>query len=437
SDTTGWPVCGLFFGDRLWSLGSIEAPDLIVGSVVSAYETNSQTTPVGEVDDDSAIVVRLNAKKLARIRWASSDDRGLMIGTQSGEWTLRGMDQNAKLTARNIEAKNPTERGSAQVDCVKVDSQVLYTQRSKRTIREFAYVFEADGYKTPSMSQLASHIGAKRFEQMVYAAEPYSIVWNRRADGTMAGLTYNREENVIGWHRHDVGGFIETMAVIPSQDQTTDTLWLGVRRTINGQTRRYVERLTKFWDFDFTLDDAFYVDCGLRYDGEPLPGGVLYGLSHLEGKDVYGLADGVAFGPETVVNGSITLPNEASKVVVGLGIDNLGTTHRPEAGGDDGTAQGKVKRWNILGALLWDSIEGEFGTYDEANKEIKWEPVSYDESPYDEISEVPEPRTEQVGPIHPNSGYGKDGSLYFRQPIDKPYPFNIIAFYPQGLTQNR
>lgn len=33
SETTGWPMVGDFFEDRLWLAGSIEAPDLICGSV--------------------------------------------------------------------------------------------------------------------------------------------------------------------------------------------------------------------------------------------------------------------------------------------------------------------------------------------------------------------------------------------------------------------
>jgi hypothetical protein len=68
----------------------------------------------------------------------------------------------------------------------------------------------------------------------------------RREDGTVVGLTYNRDEGVVGWHRHDFGGYVESIAVLPQADGLQDALWLVVRRTINGVERRFVERLTRF-----------------------------------------------------------------------------------------------------------------------------------------------------------------------------------------------
>lgn len=64
-------------------------------------------------------------------------------------------------------------------------------------------------------------------------------------------------------------------------------------------------------------------------DNQPLPVGpgdwtiatptsTVSGLDHLEGMAVNGLADGGVIGLTTVVNGSITLPAEASKILVGL-----------------------------------------------------------------------------------------------------------------------
>jgi hypothetical protein len=48
------------------------------------------------------------------------------------------------------------------------------------------------------------------------------------------------------------------------------------------------------------------------------PVSVMHGLNHLEGKEVMGVADGRVVGPFTVVNGSVTLPDPATNVIVGL-----------------------------------------------------------------------------------------------------------------------
>jgi hypothetical protein len=77
---------------------------------------------------------------------------------------------------------------------------------------------------------------------------------------------------------------------------------------------RYVERLRTRIFTD--QEDAFFVDCGLTYDGSPVSS--LTGLWHLEGKAVQILADGAVHPPRTVSAGGITLDDSYSVVHVGL-----------------------------------------------------------------------------------------------------------------------
>lgn len=433
SDTTGWPSVGTFFEDRFWLAGSEEFPDMFAGSVTGGYEIFSQTDTFGVVLDDNAVVGRLNSRRLSKVRWMSSDVRGLLIGTGSEEYTVAAPNSEP-LTARNIVARPSTRRGSADVEPVRVDSQTLYVQRSGRAIREFAYVFEADGYKSPSMSQLASHLGAVPFAEMDYAAEPHSIVWVRRDDGSLVGLTYNRDENVVGWHRHDLsGGRIDALAVIPQKDQLQDALWVVVRRTVNGADRRFIERLTRFWDFDTDLSEAHFVDCGLRYVGDPA--GVMYGLQHLEGATVYGLVDAKPVGPLTVENGSVTLPYDGANVVLGLGYDSVAVLPRLENGAADGTAQGKIRRMHNVVISVWNSFNGEVGVYNQQESSFVYEPMEYP-GRYDEFEDV-ELYTGMIGPFNLSPGYDQDGFLSFRRPKESPLPFNIVAIMPQLHTQDR
>ena len=52
---------------------------------------------------------------------------------------------------------------------------------------------------------------------MAYQQEPHSVVWAVRNDGQLAGLTYNRLENVVAWHRHIFGGKSDTGKTIKQQ----------------------------------------------------------------------------------------------------------------------------------------------------------------------------------------------------------------------------
>lgn len=433
SDTTGWPVCGDFVDDRLLLAGGIVYPDSFGMSVVGDYENFKQTDDFGVVLDDSAIYARLNARKQAAIRWVAASDKGTLLGTGSEEYTLVAPDQNSAISARNIKSRVSTRRGSANVEPVKVDTQILFVQRGGRTVREHAFVFEADGYKSPSMSQLSSHIGVKGFTQLEYAAEPHSLIWALRTDGTVAAMTYYRDEDVVGWHQHDFSGaVVEAIVTLPQFDQLQDTLWIIARRNVNGVTKRYIERLTRFWDFGMTVTDAFFVDCGSRYVGAPT--NVIYGMGYLEGEQVYGLADGVPVGPLTVTNDKVTLPVQSSNVVLGLGYDSVGELPNIEAGAQDGTAQGKTKRVNAATVFLWDSFGGEVGKWNDDRKEWDYERIEIDGN-YDEVNTVTlftgASPTITVAP-----GYDKYGRLAVRRQKDSPLPFNVTAIAPRIDTQD-
>lgn len=434
SDTTGYPNTMTFYQDRTWWGGSDIAPDLIVASVTGDYENMASSTPEGEVLDTSSMVFRLNSRRLSRVKWLAESNKGLLAGTGSAEYVISSVEgAGRKLTTETLNAPRATQRGSSDVEPVVIDDQVIYVQRSGRTVREYAYVFEADNYKSPSMSLLSNHIGAVPFKQLEYAAEPYSIVWARREDGTLAGLTYNRDENVVGWHQHNLGeATIEAMAVIPAKDQLQDVLFLSIKRTINGQVKRYIEKLTRFWDFDLTVDDAHYVDSALRYIGAATD--MVYGLAHLEGEEVYGLADGIPIGPLTVADGAVSITHEAENIIVGLGFDGICETSRLENGAADGTAIGKEKRIHSWDLLVWRSYGGDLGWWDEDKEEVVWSPVIYEEA-RDELAAIDLFDNEKRADS-PGGGYNKRGTVFFRRPKNSPLPFNVVAIMPRLYTQD-
>lgn len=428
SDTTGWPTVSTFFEDRLWFGGSTDFPDLVSGSKTGAYEDMAGSDEFGTVLDDNAITFQLNSRRISRIAWMQSDERGLLIGTGSGEWVVSASDRDGGITARSIKARNSTARGSSLVEPVKVDRAVVFTQRAQRTVREFTYVFEADGYKSPSLSLFASHMGTPRFVEMDYAAEPHSIIWFRREDGTLAGLTYNRDENVVGWHTHDIsGGFVGSIAVIPSASGLHDCLWMVVRRTVNGQVRRYIERLTRFFDFDMSLNDVCLVDSSLRYSGAPTT--TVVGLGHLAGETVYGLADGSPVSAEVSNAGAAVLPYAASEIVLGLPYDAIGKTNRIEAGSANGTAQGKEKRIGELTLRVWRSVGGFVGPNEDQLEEMEFRETN------DTTAALPlfsgdHPLPEFAG------GTETDGCIVFKRPGVKPLPLNIVALLPTVDTRD-
>jgi hypothetical protein len=305
-------------------------------------------------------------------------------------------------------------------------------QRAGRKVRELAYVYEVDGFRSPDMTVLSEHITESGLISSDYQQEPWSIVWFVRNDGQLVGLTYERDQDVIGWHRHIFGGsysggdsIVESVACIPTPDGTADETWLIVKRTIDGTTRRYIEYITPRFDSDQT-EDAFFVDCGLTYDSTPAT--AISGLDHLEGETVSILADGATHPDRTVSAGQITLSRSASVVHVGLAYESNIETLNIEAGAADGTSQGKTKRIHRLNIRLFKTLGLMFGPSSD-----KLDRMTFRTSA-DEMGNPPALFTGDKS-INWNGYYEVEGIVYLRQ--DQPLPLTILGIMPQLVTQDR
>ena len=226
----------------------------------------------GTVADDDAIVYTIASNQVNAIRFLSPT-RTLIIGTAGGEFAVYGGGDNDAITPTNIIIKKQSNYGGANVDAVPVANATLFLQRAKRKIRELAYNFDVDGYVAPDLTILAEHITQGGITQMAYQEEPLSIIYAVREDGELVAVTYQRDQQVVAWHRHIFGGSFgtgnavcESVAVIPT-DLDEYEVYVIIKRTINGATKRYVEVLNTF-DFTETDNTSFnYLDSQLNYDG--------------------------------------------------------------------------------------------------------------------------------------------------------------------------
>ena len=267
STTTGFPSCVSFFEQRLVFAASINNPQTVYFSKSGDYE-NMDANIGGTVADDDAIIYTIASNQVNAIRFLTSA-RTLIIGTAGGEFVVSGGGDNNAVTPTNIMIKKQSNHGAANVDAISVGNATLFLQRAKRKIRELAYNFDVDGYIAPDLTILAEHITEGNVVEMAYQEEPLAIIWCVRGDGQLIALTYQREQEVVAWHRHIIGGVFgtgnavcESVAVIPTDDSEYE-LYMIVKRTINGATTRYVEYLHTF-NFDQTDNTSFnYLDSQL------------------------------------------------------------------------------------------------------------------------------------------------------------------------------
>lgn len=433
SITTGYPAAVCFYQDRLFFAGATNYPQRLDGSTTGDYENMAPTNATsGTVVASNAVAFTLNDNNVNVIRWLAATEKGLAAGSVGSEWIIRPADASGSLSPTNISATPSTTYGSANVSPVQSDKAVLFLNRTGRKIRELAYVYQVDGFKAPDLTVLAEHITRGGITEMAFAQNPQAVIWGVRADGLLTGLTYEREESVVGWHLHTIAGafstgtaIVESVAVIPTSDGSRDELWMVVKRTVNGATVRYIEYMTKLWEHGDVQANAFHVDCGLTYSGVAVTS--LGGLGYIEGQVVTILADGAAHPTKTVTNGKITLDRSASTVQIGLGYNSDGATLRPEAGAADGTAQGKTQRTNKVSMRIFDGLGLKVGPDVDHLDTVVFRDTS------DDVGVAVPLFTGDVE-IPWDGDYSKNNTIYWRW--EGAFPGTVLALMPQLTTQD-
>lgn len=200
SDDTGYPKTVSFFEQRLIFGGSTSFPQTIWASESGFYEHFHR----GAGDPADAFIYTIAANKVNTIRWLAPA-RDLIVGTAGGEFKV-GRPTGEPLQPDNVQITQQTTYGGYNTQPIQIGNSVLFLQRQRKKIREFAYRFEDDAYQAPDMTLLAEHITGNGITDVDYAQEPDSIYWAVRDDGTLLGMTYQRQEDVIAWHRHIMGG---------------------------------------------------------------------------------------------------------------------------------------------------------------------------------------------------------------------------------------
>ena len=266
SKTTGFPRAVAFYEQRLVFAGTSEQPQTLFFSQGGDFENFESGTAA-----DDGMVYTIGSNTVNVIRFLAST-RNLIVGTSGGEFVVRASGADEAITPTNIQIKQQTSHGAADMTPMQAGNAVLFVQRAKRKVLELQFNFDVDGYIAPDVALISEHITENGLEELAYQQEPDSILWTRRGDGQLACMTYKREEQVIGWSRQIIGGvfgtgnaIVESIASIPG-DLDEDQVWVAVKRTINGATKRYVEFIRDF-DFGTDVNNAIFVDSSLTFTG--------------------------------------------------------------------------------------------------------------------------------------------------------------------------
>lgn len=405
SGVNPWAVS--YFEQRRCFGGTYEKPQNIWMTRSGTERNMSYSIPT---QDDDSIGLRIVAREAQYVRHLVPLNN-LIALTSGGEWRIESAGSDA-LTPTSVRPKPQGYVGASGVQPVVTSRSVLYAPARGNHIRELSYRWETQAYEAEDVTIMAPHLfDYKTTLQMAYSKAPTQILWAVRNDGVLLGLTHVPEHEVKAWHQHTTAGAFESICAVAEGDE--DGVYAVVRRTINGRSVRYIERMRSRQAA--TLADSSFLDAGATYTGAATS--TITGLHHLEGAQVTVLADGGVEGPKTVTGGTITLDAPASKVHVGLPYNSDAQTLPWAYERAAALGQGSDKNINGVSLRMLASSGVKVGpSFDKLNE--------YPQRTTEPLGTAPQPVTGVVD-MKLSPQWQQDGSLCIRQ--SHPLPLTLQA----------
>ena len=350
SDVRGYPSTVIFYQNRLVFASTSYEPQTLWGSTTGDYVNFGVSFTV---EDDDAITTPLVSEKVNAIK--SLKGLSQIVGLTAGGYWVIGSGGDSAWTPSNQSANAQGFYGASSLNPVIIGNHILFAGAKGSSVFDMGYSIQSYSYEATYITLYAGHLFENRtITEWAYAQDPNSIVWCVGSDGMLLGLTYLADQQVAGWHRHETDGTFESVCVIPGDGY--DQVWFVVNRTIDGETKRYIEYMApRTTDATYSTnddgeyvviyqpEDQYFVDCGLTYTSDTAAT-TFTGLDHLEGKTVSILADGNVHPAKTVSGGSVTLDHSAKVVHIGLPYTCDLETMNVEFQAKDGTIQSRNKR---------------------------------------------------------------------------------------------
>jgi hypothetical protein len=214
------------------------------------------------IKDNDRIKFRVAAREANTIRHIVPLTQLLLL-TSSAEWRVSPLNSDA-LTPSTVSVKPQSYIGASNVQPSIINNSLVYCAARGGHVRELGYSWQSSGFVTGDLSIRAAHLfDSLSIVDMCYSKAPRPLLWFVSSNGVLLGLTYVPDQQIGAWHQHDTDGVFESCTTVAEGE--IDALYVVVKRTVNGSTVRYVERMAS--RTITTLENCFFVDSGATYNG--------------------------------------------------------------------------------------------------------------------------------------------------------------------------
>ena len=256
-----YPIAVGLFQQRLMLGGYTNDVERIVGSHVGNYSAFDPG-----VEDASGLDFGLAGRTVSAIQHMLEIAGRSVVLTNTAEWTLKG-GSSGGLTPTAINARADSYHGCSPIPPALVGSSLIYVHRGEKILLDAVYDYSQEALKSRDLTLWAKHLLIPGISKVCYQRSE-NLVWVLRKDGVLLGLTYVPDQEVWGWHQHEITSReIEDICVV--SESNVDRLYCLTRKG----TGYRICRLPSAWDWESdSIDDWRGFDEAIEYDGRNLLG---------------------------------------------------------------------------------------------------------------------------------------------------------------------
>lgn len=269
SPATGmYPSAVTYFQQRKWFAAPTNSPETLYATKPGAFTNMDYSNP--NVADDS-LQLTIASQQVNDIKWMIPMPGGLVVLSGSGAWQITGGSKSDAVTPTSALATPQAYNGCSDVPPIVVNYDILYVQAKGSIVRDLAYNFFVNVYTGTDLTVLSNHLfNPHSITEWCWAEEPLKIAWAVRDDGVLLSMTFLKEQEVMGWARHDTQGLFKSVATV--QEGAEDVVYFCVQRQVGGKWVQYIEQMqSRIFPNDddasapTIVENSWFVDCGLDY----------------------------------------------------------------------------------------------------------------------------------------------------------------------------
>jgi hypothetical protein len=261
--TGTFPSVPAYFQERLVYANTPNQPDTYFISQPGLFNNFNSRIPTIPSD---AIIGSPWSVEVNGIQFMLNMPGGLVVLTGLSAWQLTGAGGSSlnpqPLTPASQQAQPQTYNGcSSTVPPIKIDLNILYVQAKGSIVRNLEYQIFQNQYFGNDITVLSSQLFTGfTIDQWAYAEEPFKIIWAVRNDGVALSLTYLKQQDVIGWSRHDTHGMFKSVTSVT--EPPVDAVYFATQRFFGTNKPYFIERMdNRIWE---DIEQTYCVDAGLQ-----------------------------------------------------------------------------------------------------------------------------------------------------------------------------